>query len=163
MFCGGTMTTKQELIAALNTDRAKLLDLIARLDEAHAQHIVYGDWRVQDILAHIASGEKDTLTYAKMVAAGRPMGASMSDGEPFDLDRWNQAQVNKRRSKSLQEVAEELNANRKATLDYTSGLDAEALARRGAHPIFQAATVADVLSSVAEDDRHHLREIEDAL
>ena len=157
------MATKQELIAELNTDSAKLLDLVARLDEAHAQTIVYGDWRVQDILAHIASGEKGTLTYAKMVAAGRQMGASISDGEPFDLDRWNQAQVNKRRSKSLREVADELNANRKATLDYTSELDAETLARRGTHPIFQTATVAEVLSSLAESDRHHLREIEDAL
>ena len=157
------MTTKQELIAGLNKDRAMLLDLVARLDEAHAQTIVYGDWRVQDILAHIASGEKGTLTYAKMVVTGRPMGASISDGEPFDLDRWNQAQVNKRRSKSLREVADELNANRKATLDYISELDAETLALRGAHPIFQTASVAEVLSSLAESDRHHLREIEDAL
>ena len=157
------MTTKHELIAELNTDRAKLLDLVARLDEAHAQTIVYGDWRVQDILAHIASGEKGTLTYAKMVAAGRPMGASMSDGEPFDLDRWNQAQVNKRRSKSLQEIVVELNANRKATLEYMSGLDVGTLARPGSHPIFQDATVAEVISSLAEADRHHLREIEDVL
>jgi len=157
------MTTQHELIAELNTDRAKLLDLVARLGEAYAQKIVYGDWRVQDILAHIASGEKGTLTYAKMVAAGRPMGASMSDGEPFDLDRWNQAQVTKRRSKSLQEIICELGANRKATLEYVSGLDAGTLARRGAHPIFHDATVAEVISSLAEADRHHLREIEDAL
>jgi len=118
---------------------------------------------VQDILAHIASGEKGTLTYAKMVASGRPLSANMSDGEPFDLDRWNQAQVNKRRSKSLPEIVDELNSNRKATLDYASGLDTDTLARRGAHPIFQDATVAEVLSSLAEADRHHLREIEDAL
>ena len=157
------MTTTQDLIAELNADRAKLLELIARLDEAHAQKIVYGDWRVQDILAHIASGEKGTLTYARMVAAGRPMGATMSDGEPFDLDRWNQAQVNKRRSKSLQEIVDELTANRKATLEYTLGLDAGTLARRGAHPIFQDATVAEVISSLAEADRHHLQEIEAAL
>jgi hypothetical protein len=157
------MTTNQELIAELNTDRAKLLDLVARLDDAHAQQIVYGDWRVQDILAHIASGEKGTLTYAKMVAAGRPMGASMSDGLPFDLDRWNQSQVNKRRSKSLSEIVDELAVNRKATLEYASGLDSETLARRGAHPIFLDATVAEVISSLAEADRHHLREIEDAL
>lgn len=157
------MTNPQALTAELNADRAKLLELVARLDAAHAQKIVYGDWRVQDILAHIASGEKGTLTYAKMVAAGRPMGASMSDGEPFDLDRWNQAQVNRRRNKSLPEIVDELNANRKATLDYISGLDAEALRRRGSHPAFQAATLAEVISSLAESDRHHLKEIEDAL
>jgi len=157
------MTQKQELTAELGADRAKLLELVAKLDDARAQKIVYGDWRVQDILAHIASGEKGTLTYAKMVAAGRPMAANMSDGEPFDLDRWNQAQVDRRRSKTLNEIVDELNANRKTTLDYIASADAGTLERRGAHPIFQDATVAEVLASLAESDRHHLKEIEDAL
>ena len=151
------------LTAELNADRAKLLELTARLDEAHAQKIVYGDWRVQDILAHIAGSEKGTLTYVKMVASGRPVATNMSDGEPFDLDRWNQAQVNRRRTKTLGEIVAELNANRKATLDYIASAGADTLERRGAHPIFQDATVAEVLQSLAESDRHHLKEIADAL
>jgi hypothetical protein len=157
------MTTTQAMIAELNADRAQLLDLVSRLDEAHAQKIVYGDWRVQDILAHIASGEKGSLTYARMVAAGRPMAATMSDGEPFDLDRWNEAQVNRRRHKPLQEIIAELNENRKVTLDYTAGLDEETLKRRGTHPIFGHASVAEVIASIAEADRHHLREIAAAI
>ena len=157
------MTKTEELTAELNADRAKLLELIARLDERHAQTIVYGDWRVQDILAHIASSEKGTLTYVKMVATSRPTGANMPDGGPFDLDRWNQAQVNRRRTKTLGEIVAELNANRKATLDYIASADADTLERRGGHPIFQDATVAEVLRSLAESDRHHLKEIADAL
>lgn len=156
------MSNRDELTVELNADRKKLLELVERIDERNAQKIVYGDWRIQDILAHIASGEKGTLTYVKMIAAGRAM-AAMSDGEPFDLDRWNQAQVNRRRNKSFAEIVAELHANRSATLDYISTLDSGTLTRRGHHPIFLDATVAEVLSSLAEADRHHLQEIAGAL
>ncbi|MEP7200460.1 MAG: DinB family protein, partial [Chloroflexota bacterium] len=143
-------------------ERAQLTAMIANLNDENAQRVVHGDWRVQDVLAHIASGERGSLTYAKMVVAQKPMGTP-SDGQPFDLDRWNQAQVERRRGKSLAEVVAELRENRKATLTFVAEQSAEMLARRGSHPIFGDATLADVIRSIAEADRHHLQEIKNTL
>ena len=156
------MTPTQALVDELNRERAQLLALTAKLDEAHARIIVYGNWRVQDILAHIASGEKGSLTYAKMICANRPMPATF-EGQPFELDRWNEAQVEKRRGKPLAEIMSELNENRRATLAFVAELDEENCKRRGSHPVFKDATVAEVISSIAEADRHHLQEIAGAI
>jgi hypothetical protein len=156
------MQNAQGLIAELDTERAKLQALVAGLDEAHAHKIVYGNWRVQDILAHIASGERASLSYVKMVAANRQMPAA-PDAPPFDLDRWNQAQVEKRRSKALAEIIAELNDNRQATVAFVAGLDSDMLERRGSHPVFLHSTLAEVIQSIAEADRHHLQEIATAL
>ncbi len=156
------MSTQQSVIDELNGERARLLAVLDNVNDDNAQRVVHGDWRVQDIIAHIASGEKGSLTYAKLVAANKPTAPS-PDGEPFDLDRWNQAQVNRRRGKSLAEVIDELHANRQATLAFIAAQNEESLTRRGSHPIFQDATLADVLRNLAEADRHHLTEIADAI
>ena len=62
----------------------------------------------------------------------------------FDLDTWNAAQVAKRQQRSIDEILQEMAAERQRTLSALQDLEDKALDRQGLHPALGETTVLKV-------------------
>src|SRR3972149_692964 len=83
-------------------------------------------WQVKDFVSHL--GTLDTLLTRQFqsFASGNPETLGQNaNGTPFDLDRWNDAEVEKRRGWTLEQMLEEASENRKAFLEALSRLTDE--------------------------------------
>jgi hypothetical protein len=79
-------------LVALQSARKRLLAAIEDLDEAGAEQVVHGEWRVRDLLTHLAAWDDLTLDFLRAVAAGtREFDVTASPQD--DWAAWNAAQV----------------------------------------------------------------------
>ena len=79
-------------LVALQSARTRLLSAIEGLDEAGAEQVVHGEWRVRDLLTHLASWDELTLEFLRGVAAGART-FEVSALPDADWAAWNGAQV----------------------------------------------------------------------
>jgi uncharacterized damage-inducible protein DinB len=149
----------QTLIDKLAAAREKILQTIEGLDEkALTWQPGDGRWSIQETLAHLASSEESHRQMAQAIAAGQTM-----DVPDFDLDAWNAAQVAKRRQRSIDEILEEMAAERQRTLSALQDLEGEALDREGLHPALGETTVLRVFRIIPIHERWHLKDIRQLL
>ncbi len=114
-----------------------------------------GEWRAQDLLAHLVSAERGHQRLIAEVAQG---GA----GSPaaFDVDSYNAEHVAALQARDPSDLLAELLAVREATLALVASLSDEDLARRGRHPALgDDATLADFIRVITVHVRMHLREL----
>ena len=102
----------QTLIDKLAVAREEILQTMEGLDEgALIWQPGNGRWSIKETLAHLASAEGSHRQVAQAIAAGQTW-----DVPDFDLDTWNASQVAKRRQRSIDEILEEMAAERQRTL-----------------------------------------------
>lgn len=143
-----------------------LRDLFASLNDADWQRPVYGHeqgWTVRDTLAHMVSAGRGLLQAAQLIADG-----ALKMPADFDLDRWNQRQVEKQADRTPADLLDDLAAVTQNTLAYldrlSAGEDAAAiLARRGRHAVFGDTTVEFILRRTYRHEREHAQDIRAAL
>jgi len=140
---------KGDLLKVLEDQRRETQELLAGLSEAKALHrYAPGKWSVKEVVGHLMDSER--------VFCYRALRFARADGSPlqgFDEKAWVPA--GQFDTRSLKDLAAELDAVRRATIALFSGLDADALARRGTannNPI----TVRALAWIIAGHERHHV-------
>lgn len=87
-------------------------------------------WMVKDFISHLSSLDREMTRSFRAAAAGRPEEASRAaDGQPFNLDAYNEAQVMERRSWPLERILEEASRNRAALIEALAELTDEQIAQ----------------------------------
>jgi len=142
---------------------AGLDELFGHLTETDWGRPVHGHaegWTVRDALAHLVTAGAGLLRAAQLMAEG-----ALRMSPDFDLDRWNQRQVEKQAERTvgdLQTDLETLNGHVLAHLDRLSA-DETALDRRGQHAVFGDVSVELILRRIYRHEREHAQEIRTAL
>ena len=114
-------------------------------------------WRVHDILAHVAASERGMLRLGGRFLAGGELPAG------FSLDTWNQRQVEKRRQAGVEELLSELAASRAETWSLLDRLSEAELDVWGLHPAGLHTTVAGLFLTIANHELDHGNEIRTAV
>jgi hypothetical protein len=121
------VSDKEEVRSLLEASHKELLAAIDGLTPEQMAIPVFADWSVKDILAHIVSWEEYTLLDFQRVARGHmPALASFNQR---DVDSFNALVMSLRRNFPLDQVMDELEANRKATIGALLALPDERLAQ----------------------------------
>jgi hypothetical protein len=104
-----------QVIAAIAANRERFAEFCLSLsDEEQRRPVPDSTWIVKDFAAHLATLDGVLLRYFEAVRRGGKIDMTRSaDGaEAFDLDAWNDAEVEIRRGWSMQRVFEEAAVNR---------------------------------------------------
>jgi hypothetical protein len=121
------VSDRQEARSLLEAAHKELLAAIDGLTPEQMAIPVFADWSVKDILAHIVSWEEYTLLDLQRVARGHmPALASFKQQE---VDNFNALVMSLRRGFPLDQVMDELEANRRATIAALDALPDERLAQ----------------------------------
>jgi len=142
---------------------AGLDELCAHLTKTDWRRPVHGHtegWTARDALAHLVTAGAGLLRAAQLMAEG-----ALRMSPDFDLDRWNQRQVEKQAGRTVADLRADLEALNGHVLAYLDQLSAAetALDRRGQHAVFGDVSVEDILRRIYRHEREHAQEIRAAL
>lgn len=148
------MDRKTPIRQYLTEARQLLLEAVAALDDETALlPTTNPEWRVRDILAHLAASERGLLRNVERFLAGGELPAD------FSLDVWNQRQVAKRRDATIADLLAELAASRAEVWAVLDRLDEADLDVSGTHPAGMRTTVAGLFYTIANHELDHGNEI----
>ena len=117
---------KAVLLAALAAARDELLTAAARVPpEERASRPVCGKWTLKDVLGHVADWEWLGVEGLRQMAAGNAPQVEYVE----DLDAWNQAHTEARRSQPWETVWADFHAARRALLEVLEGMSQVKLER----------------------------------
>ena len=121
----GKTGPKAVLLAALATARAELLAAAALVPpEDWASRPVCGEWTLKDVLGHVADWEWFGVEGLRLMSAGQPPQVENVE----DIDAWNRAHVEARRSQAWKVVWADFHAARQALLEVLEGMSQAGLA-----------------------------------
>ncbi len=149
------MPSKREIIEGLRRSGAQASETLRALDAERLRAGVYeGGWNGIELVAHIASIE---WTYPRLIAMTEAVSDSSGDGERPSgdprggIDGYNERQVAQRADHTLEQLIEEFERNRAATIEAVEGADEGLFARsiRSAGGI--EGTLAEVFQNVTID------------
>jgi uncharacterized protein (TIGR03083 family) len=145
---------RQELAEA----RRLLLEAAAAIDDETAVASTENpQWRVRDILAHLAGAERGLLRTVERFLAGAELPPA------FSLDIWNQRQVDKRQPSGVAELVAELSSSREEAWAMLDRLSEREMNVVGLHPAGRQTTVAGLFLTIAYHELDHGNEIRQAL
>lgn len=156
------IATREELLAALRADAARLPEVVGAIGEAELERGVYENgWSARQLLAHLAAIE---WTYPRLIERAEAAGGSDSSaGGTFDMDAYNERQVSKRAGAAVAELLEEFARNRAATIEAARGAPDALLAQRTRSAGGVEGTLLEVLIGVTVGHvREHLGDLEGA-
>ena len=156
------IATREELLAALRTDAARLPEVVGAIGEAELERGVYENgWSARQLLAHLAAIE---WTYPRLIERAEAAGGSDSSaGGTFDMDAYNERQVAKRAEATVVELLDEFGRNRAATIEAVGGASDALLAQRTRSAGGVEGTLLEVLIGVTVGHvREHLGDLEGA-
>ena len=121
--------TKQEVLDNIRTSGREFVETARAVPQARWGEGAYEEgWTAKDILAHVASVE---WTYPKLIDVAKGLGPApkaKDDPKPADLPGgYNQRHVEKRKDATVEELIEEFERNREATLAAVEGADDDVL------------------------------------
>jgi uncharacterized protein (TIGR03083 family) len=150
---------KAAISRALQEARAELQRVLNGLSEADWQRPTACEgWAIKDVVSHIGNGEAGNLLIGRRILSGEDVVV-----EGFDLNRFNQRQVEKRRAMSVAELLDDLSSARQATLALLDELTDAQLDKRGVRTTGEETTVEQVFYQIARHDQMHLEHIRGAL
>jgi len=149
--------TKSAIKEKLTAVRDETYRTLGGLSDEQWNTVAYSEgaeWRVADILRHVADSEKGMTALMGQVRAG-------GEGVPadFDLTRWNQRVVTKLQDKTPQALLEGMAANRAALFDFIDSLNEDDWARSGRHASLRIMTIEEICHLIADHERTHVDEI----
>ena len=152
------MSQQDALRQRLLQSHAEVLATVTNLDAAQAARAVNEGWSVQDLLAHLAAAELGHCQVIRRLQAGAP--TAITD---FELDTFNNAEVDAGRGRSLAEILAEYKENRAVTLRLLDMIGDEDWEKAGYHPGGFDTTVEGVFRVISIHEKRHLREFKSAL
>lgn len=156
------IATREELLAALRADAARLPEVVGAIGEAELERGVYENgWSARQLLAHLAAIE---WTYPHLIERAQAAGGSDSSaGGTFDMDAYNERQVVKRAEAGIEDLLEEFGRNRAATIEAVAEADGALLAQQTRSAGGVEGTLLEVLIGVTVGHvREHLGDLEGA-
>lgn len=159
------IATREELLAALRADAARLPEVVGAIGEAELERGVYENgWSARQLLAHLAAIE---WTYPRLIErAQAAQGVGLNEesgGGGFDMDAYNERQVSKRAGATVAELLEEFGRNRAATIEAAGSASEALLAQRTRSAGGVEGTLLEVLIGVTVGHvREHLGDLERA-
>jgi uncharacterized damage-inducible protein DinB len=137
------------LVAIMEAQRQETQELLAAIPEGRALHrYAPGKWSIKEVIGHVTDAERVFCYRALRFARG--------DQTPLPgFDEKAYAPAGKFDMRPLPDLAAELDAVRHATIALFTGLDSEALARRGTANAKQI-SVRALAYIIAGHERHHL-------
>lgn len=116
------------------------------------------EWRVVDILRHVADSERGMTGLMMQIKAG---GEGVSPD--FDLARWNKRVVEKLSDKGPAELLEGMSQNRKELFAFIDTLDETDWDKKGRHASLRVMSIEEVCHLIADHEAQHLMVIKEAL
>jgi len=139
----------------MQTVHTEMLSLVRNVDQATLTwRPPEGDWSIRDNLAHLADAERAHRRFVRLVLEGRPTRI-----EGFDLDRWNAEHVARHVGQSVDEILDDLDAERQETLAFVAALPTDAWDKRGNHPAVGEVSIQHIVKFIGVHQRMHLKEI----
>ena len=154
--------TREQLLAALRADAARLPEVVGAIGEAQLERGVYENgWSARQLLAHLAAIE---WTYPRLIErAQAAQSGEAGGGGTFDMDAYNERQVSKRAEAGIAELLEEFGRNRAATIEAAAGAENALLAQRTRSAGGVEGTLLEVLIGVTVGHvREHIKDLENA-
>lgn len=98
----------EQIINELDSHRVRFAVFCRSLSaEELDRDVPNSTWKVRDFIAHLATIDAPVGEMFASVLAGRDPGIRTGDGERFDVDRWNDARVQERRDRSVDDLLAE--------------------------------------------------------
>jgi hypothetical protein len=152
----------RNLLDYVNLAHRETWAVLSGLQPADLARHVYSsegvDWKVQDVVAHVADAEHGLLGQIRRLLAGQP-----TVPDDFDLNRWNRSAVRKRAARTYAQVLEELERGHEATAAALAEVDPGDLDRIGRHPSGKMLNVDGYFRRMADHRREHTADIQKAL
>ncbi|SNB63965.1 DinB family protein [Thermoflexus hugenholtzii] len=145
----------------LDQTRAEVLAIASQLREDDWEKPVQGEggkWTARQVLAHLAAAEIGQMSRIQRVLAGERY---MPEG--FNLDVWNERQIQKRENQRVEDILKDLEASRQALLQLLDSLSEEQLDIEGQHAIGAMMTVEQMFYHLGNHERDHAAELRRAL
>lgn len=144
---------RAEIIEAYNRERDALLALAKRIDAgAWEKPSPCPGWSAKDLFAHLAVSATRMSTYVKLMLEGERPNPTRAD-----LDASNQASVEERRGRSLDELTSEIRSSHQKNIDLLLSLTDDQLAVKGALSSGELITVEDRFRRAGKHYREHGR------
>ena len=115
-------------------------------------------WTVKQLLAHIAASESGQIKTAQAIAAGQP-----TVPDDFDLNRYNNRQVEKNKDKQPPEILFGMAESRQKLLAFLDEVPEDALDKRGKHARGDVISLEQLFLRIGDHEAEHTAEIETAL
>lgn len=152
---------KAAIRAHLEQTRAEVLEIASRLRGDDWEKPVQGEhgkWTARQVLAHLAAAEIGQMSRIQRVLAGERY---MPEG--FNLDLWNERQVQKREGQTPEDLLKDLEASRQALLNLLDSLAEEQLDIEGQHAMGAMMTVEQMFYHIGNHECDHAAELRRAL
>lgn len=150
---------KAAIAAALTATRDQLRAITDGLKEEDWQRPTPNEgWTLKDVLLHLSSSEPGLVGMARRI---------LNDEETavagFDINRYNQRQVEKRRERSNSELLADLATGRQETLALLAELSEAQLDKQGRRTTGEETTLEKVLYQITGHSQTHLDDVRRAL
>jgi hypothetical protein len=158
---GAALATQQqidELFAKMSEERARLLDLLAGLDEEQAMFVPENaegeaQWTAKEQVAHLTSME---ISYRAWVQAAIENDGADVAGVTGERPKYSLEEANRH---ELPELTEELMRQREKTLAVMRAMTPDQYDRRASNRLFGSLTALQWLRSYYRHDRMHTDQI----
>ncbi len=154
------MASKQEIITEIQTGNARVAHTFGTLSDAQLATKINegaGGWTAKQILAHLAARQATYDVLMQMAGSERAVGSG------FDIDAWNQKQVDERQDKSRDALLEEFRATHERLAERVRAMPDAELSRTVVFPRGPV-TLGDVLrNSGGTHSVQHAEAVEKAL
>ena len=122
------MSQRDELLEQMLTAWTELMVVVQQLNDKFDDDLG-DDWRVRDVLAHVALWER--VANWKLGGAEVPNAEGVADREPWDMNFFNEEMRERWRKRSVDEVLAELRASHEALVATVSAASDEDCAADG--------------------------------
>jgi hypothetical protein len=152
--------SKFELIAAIETERARLEDAMARFsDQQKTETLLENGWSIKDLMVHIAAWERVGFDIVQANRDGEPLKDYIS--KAFEsIDNFNAQTYEKNKDRSLSDVKAEFKAAHQAFFSLIAPLPEAFI---GSYLPFEGAEEITIRSIISSNTYLHYREHAEAL
>lgn len=152
---------KAAVLQNLASSRARTMSLAWSLSEEQWAGMAYdegSEWRVVDILRHVADSERGMTALIVQVKDG-------GEGVPadFDLARWNKRTVEKLQEKGPEQLLGEMTQNRAKLLEVIESLGPDDWDKKGRHASLQILSIEQICNLIADHERDHMAAVRAAV
>ncbi len=119
--------TITRLVQGFRTNRERFEAFCRSLSEEElGRPVADSTWVVKDFVSHLGTLDTVFIRQFESFAAGKPATLGQSeDGTRFDIDKWNDAEIEKRKGWTLTQILDEAKPNRERFLEALSKLTDE--------------------------------------
>ncbi len=152
---------KRRIRDHLNHTREELLEVVGRLTPADWETPVQAEdrhWTTKQMMLHLATSETGQIATGKAIVSRQP-----TIPEDFDLNRYNNRQVEKNKDKQLPEILFGLAESRQKLLAFLDEVAEEDLDKRGRHARGDVLSLEQLFYRIGEHEAEHAAIIQKAL